>query len=298
MNTTENNVLKETEAILKEKFEQNDDFKTELFLLYNVYAPKYLRFVKDEMGQKRLQDMFFEAIKGQIFHGYYLIRELLADENTHISNEFLGQPIGYLTNEVPLLLGQALGDNSRELIKTEVGHKFLMWLITNYEGTFDLAKQVLWDLTCLGARQALLDEKESKNIGSNIEKVEGLLSVLNDLEFLTPQLYLSAAVVTDSVEMWEINYWNSYRNHHKAGDVSVIKVENQDETGYLVAINLHVSIFKEERESIVTHLVGKLVERNNINPSALSISVGIVEEYSAFVINQNHDTGVNTYGSN
>ncbi|NRD81110.1 hypothetical protein HPT25_27855 [Bacillus sp. BRMEA1] len=279
---TEKTLIKVTEHRMRDLFDHNDNFKADFFGVFNFYSQKFYRIIKGEEEQRSFDEIFFEAAKSQFLNGYYLAREVLADENSVFPDEFFTQPIGYLTEEVPGILKQAMQDTLDDMIRTDLTQKFIMWLLQNYEDVYDLVKQTIFDIACLGARQAFLDIKEEKNLENNIEPIEGWLSNLNDIEFLTPQLFLTPIVKNELAESWELHYWSTLNNTSKAGDVTILKITNDEKDTYLINIGLHQSIYETERQRISEYILSAISNRNNIAFENIVPNIAVIEDYYFF----------------
>lgn len=271
-----------TEKRLKDLFEHNHDFKADFLGVFNFYSQKFYRVIKNEEDKRKFDEAFFEATKSQFYNGYYLTREIMLDENSNFPDEFFTQPIGYLTEEIPHILRQALQDSVNEVIRTELTQKFIMWLLQNFEDVYDLIKQTIFDIACLGARQAFLDTKEDKGLQSTSEPVEGWLSNLNDIEFLTPQVFLTPIVKNELAESWELHYWSSLNNSSKAGDVTILKIKNEEKETYLINIGLHQSLYETERQRISEYILSSIANRNNIGFEFIAPNIAVIEDYYFF----------------
>jgi hypothetical protein len=267
---------------LRIHFEEDNQFLQELAFLVTFYSNKFYQFLNNEDElRKEFDDSFFEVAKSQIFQGYYLMVEIINDPETSLGEEFFSLPDGYIKEEVPVMLKEALGDSFDQLRKTEAAQKFSMWLITRYENIYDIVNQTLFDLLCTGAFQALIDERDKLHIKpDNMDKVELLLGNPSSLNFINPQIFMTATGVNDNFEIWDLRWWSSYNNLEKAGGVTVLTVNNNNVKNYMLNIEVHQTIHPSEREQVVEYLALRLTSNNDIPISDIQINLAVVEDYS------------------
>ncbi|MCM3443598.1 hypothetical protein [Metabacillus halosaccharovorans] len=274
--------VKITNTKLTQLFEQDHDFKSEFLGVFNFYSQKFYRIIKKDEEKKQFDELFFEALKSQFFNGYLLAREIMVDENSSFPDEFFTQPVGFLTDEVPKILRNALKENLDSVIRTELTQKFIMRLLQRFENVYDLIKQTIFDVTCLGARQAFLDIKEDKDLKTTVEPIDTWLSNVNDIEFYTPQLFITPVIKNELAESWELHWWSSLNNNIKAGDITILKVQSAEKDSYILNIFLHQSIYEAERQKISEYIIGAFSNRNNIPLELISPNIAVIEDYYFF----------------
>lgn len=267
---------------LRIHFEEDNQFLQELAFLVAFYSNKFYQFLNNEdESRKEFDDTFFEVAKSQIFQGYYLMVEMLNDPDTDLGREFFSLPEGYIKEEVPGMIKVGLGDSFDQLRKTEASQKFSMWLITQYENIYDIADQTLFDLLCIGAYQALIDERNKEKISPDIiENAELLLGNPSTLNFINPQIYMTAIGINNDFEIWDLRWWSSYNNLEKAGGVTVLTFNHNNVKNYMLNIEIHQTIHPSEREQVVEYLAMRLASNNDIQVSDIQINLSVIEDYS------------------
>lgn len=267
---------------LRIHFEEDNQFLQELAFLVAFYSNKFYQFLNNEdESRKEFDDAFFEVAKSQIFQGYYLMVEMLNDPDTDLGREFFSLPEGYIKEEVPGMIKVGLGDSFDQLRKTEAAQKFSMWLITKYENIYNIANQTLFDLLCIGAYQALIDERNKEQISPDIiENAELLLGNPSTLNFINPQIYMTAIGINNDFEIWDLRWWSSYNNLEKAGGVTVLTFNHNNVKNYMLNIEIHQTIHPSEREQVVEYLSIRLASNNDIPVSDIQINLSVIEDYS------------------
>lgn len=269
-----------TSEILQSHFETNQEFRDEFSGYIYFYAQKFKTQLREEQHDE-FERIFEEVCKSQFFQGYYLMLEILRDEDTNLPQEFLEQPIGVLTNEVPSMLRKAYQETLKEIIRTAPTQKYVMWMITNYENIYDLVNQVIFDITCLGSRKALLDERLKRDIQEK-EESKTLLGNGYDLNFITPQTYMKLQTLNSQVETWDIHWWSTINNEReRVGDITaiIINTPNEEVNGYILNIQMLNIIADHEITAFSQKIAYRFSNRNQIPLPNILVNVSVVEEF-------------------
>lgn len=273
-----------TSEILQSHFETNQEFRDEFSGYIYFYAQKFKKQLREEQHDE-FERIFEEVCKSQFFQGYYLMLEILRDEDTNLPQEFLEQPIGVLTNEVPSMLRKAYQETLKEIIRTAPTQKYVMWMITNYENIYDLVNQVIFDITCLGSRKALLDERLKRDI-QEIKESKTLLGNGYDLNFITPQTYIKLQTINSQVETWDIHWWSTVNDEReRVGDITAIAINtpNEEVNGYILNIQMLNIIADHEITSFSQKIAYRFSNRNQIPLPNVLVNVSVVEEFYQLV---------------
>ncbi|MCM3619717.1 hypothetical protein M3936_19285 [Sutcliffiella horikoshii] len=278
------NITTIASEILQSHFETSQEFRNEFSGYIHFYAQKFTHLLSEEQYEE-FERIFEEVCKSQYFQGYYLMLEILKDEDTHLTNEFIEQPIGFLTDEVPNMLRKAYQETIKEIIRTAPTQKFVMWMITNFEDIFDLVNQVILDITCLGSRKALLDERNSRGV-KEIEENKSLLGNGYDYNFISPQAYIKIQTVTSKVETWDIHWWSTIKDgQERIGDITVIVIEtpNEEVNGFILNIQILNVMAEHEITAFSQKIATRFSNRNSIELSNILVNVAVVEEFYQLV---------------
>ncbi|MDC3424288.1 hypothetical protein NC797_07170 [Aquibacillus sp. 3ASR75-11] len=272
-----------TEKKLSSHFQNSGEFNRFFKVMYDYYSNKLNVFIKVE-DKEVYESKLFQSAKSQFFNGYYIVREFLADENTNLPDEWLSQPEGFITEEIPGIIKSAAGNNFEEVILSEDMHNLILWAVTRYEDLHALLKQTAFDIVCLGAKQAILDERDNKGIPKPQTAIPGLLGDFDDFMFLTPQHYFQAEVKTDETEIWSLNWWSSLaKEDSKAGEVTLIKIPGENNVQYALNLYLTKEIDEHERERILALLLMTLMDKNDIPRNDIMVRFAVVEDFYILV---------------
>ncbi len=276
-----NKLSKYTNLKLTSHFENNLTFKAQFYFMEEYYLSKFIPIIK-ETDQDEFISLFNKSVKSQYYTGYYMIRELLEIEGTNL-DEGLTQLEGYLTEEIPHLIKQATGHNFDEAIISEDMQKMILWGITKYEDIRTLLKQTAFDIVCLGAKQALLDERDNKGMEKEENHLKGLIGSIYDYDFIVPQLFLGDPLVSEGVELWPVMWWSSIKEDSKqAGEVIIGKFNTDGESYYQLKIYLKSVVSEREMQYISTMLLTRMME-NNIERDKITLSLAVVDDFYTFV---------------
>ncbi|MFE7064200.1 hypothetical protein ACFVAD_18885 [Sutcliffiella sp. NPDC057660] len=276
--TMNKKLTKVASECLQTHFERNKDFRDEFMGYIYFYSQKFLHILKEEYHSE-FEKVFEEVTKSQFYQGYYLMLEIINDNETVIQPEFLTQPIGYLTNEVPGMLNEGFKGKLKDIIRTSITQNFVLWMITKFEDVFDLLNQVIYDITCLGARQALIDERNKLEENTSAQN-QCWLGDGYDYNFISPQAYIILKTKTPQIESWDIQWWSTLNNSRKIGEVTALHVVTPEEeiNGYILNIQISKQMAESEIMNAARLLSTILSTRNNIEFSDMLINVSIVEE--------------------
>lgn len=270
---------------LKIKLEQDTEFKEEFMELIGFYSAKLYQFIPEGDSREEFDEYFFNMAKSQYFQGYQIMIELLNDDTTKLSEDFLSQPKGGLKNEVPRLLKTALEEVLQETVKTEGTKKLVMWLITRFEDIYDIVNQTVLELTYMGAYLAIQEEKQKRGLTIQNESSDLLLGNVSDLIFLTPQLYMIPTYVVvnneDVLESWDIIWWSAISND-KAGEITIIQ-SSQEYQEFNLKISLQEQIREKERENIISYLIQTLQNQSE-NKKTITVTNYIVKEITQLTV--------------
>jgi hypothetical protein len=263
-------LLDQTTRELKKKFEESAIFRDKLMEYTFFYGKKFISFLPaDENFTIKFQERIEEVVKSQYYQGYYLMLEVIEDSETKIDETFLRQEDGLIRNEVPRIMKEALSTDFQNIIKTSLSHKFTMWMIQHTENVFDLISQSLFDLTCLGAYEALLDYKKRSVLLDDVDIVNCHLGSPTDLVYLNPQIYMTLLTKTSEVEIWDLYEWSSINSENTVGSVSFLSL-SLDPKRYFLEFKISNRIIQFEQDNLIKTCVN-MIQKNGIDTSLLNL---------------------------
>lgn len=286
MNSTNNGIedlITHTQNKLEALFQNNQQFNIDFISMYNFYQNKLHDFIP-ESDMEDIYDNFFSAVKSQFFNGYFMVQQLLNDDELGgIENDWLKQHEGFIMEQIPSIIRELASDNFDEAVMTDDMRDFIMDMITKYENVRKCIKQIAFDICCLGFRQGFLDERDKRGLESFKPTEKGILSSYGVYDFLTPQTFLVNEYISADAESWVLNFWSSMEIDSKAGEISVIQIPSQNRVEYALNIYLYKQIPEVERTKILEILIAMVMENNNVARNQIRVNYALVEEFMIMV---------------
>ncbi|MGN7299752.1 hypothetical protein [Ferdinandcohnia sp. SAFN-114] len=274
-------IFQYTEQKLTSHFQNNIKFNQQFFVLTEFYKNKFNGLIKQE-DEQIFGEMLFQCSKSQIFNGYFIMRELLLNNQETLSDEWFAQSEGILTEQLPGIIREAAQHDFDNIIIEDEMKRLIRWAITRYEDVYSTLHQISFDLVCYGAKQAVIDERDKKGIQTN-EALNGLLGAVNDLNFISPQSYLTCNAKPSESEIWTLSWWSSIQTtDNKVGEVTVLAIPLENTTQYALNIYLSKRLPEHERSSVISIVLANLIE-NGIAREDIVMSYALVEEFYIFV---------------
>lgn len=278
--TSKSSIYTYTENKLTALFQNDSEFLEHFAQINMFYQNKFLKIVGENQKEKFF-NLLFQAVKSQFFNGYFLFRELLDHEDSTFENEWFLQPQGYIIQDIPHILKDAIGiQNFDNVVQTDVMQKLIEWAITEFEDIYDNLKQIAYDVVCLGALQAVLDERTLRGLTSE-ELEAGLIFPIHDFTFITPQHFMSCNYITIDTEKWDIYFWATLENKDiKAGEVIISEVSTQEgEKEYILNIYIHCEVIETERNIILERVVKTLMEQQKVSSEDIHLHYAVVNDF-------------------
>jgi hypothetical protein len=280
MNTSSNNeIYQYTDQKLLAHYQNNQEFNRQLAILNNYYYERLLKIVKIQ-DKTRLESELFASIKGQIFNGYFMVQELLANPEITIDNEWFKQTEGMITQQIPSILKDAIGENYEEVITNQKLKNLAGWLISEYEGVYPLLMDISLNSACFGAKWALLDEGVKRNLSLTNSQNNGLLGHVDDLTFISPQHYIQCISTNNESEMWEI--LNSrMKDIEKIGEVAIFRIPSELENVDNVLLHLYLSeeLSETEQQQLINIISSRISTLNNVELNQILIRIATIKDF-------------------
>ncbi|MFP7442571.1 MULTISPECIES: hypothetical protein [Bacillus] len=240
---------------LKRQFDQDPEFVEELESLIHFYGRKFLLKASDQEQRNLIESKLPELVKSQFFQGFYIMRSILLDEETHLPEDVWTSPLGIVRNEIPLLF-DSIFKNNNDWIQTEMGQTIGMQLIQGFDGVYDLIQQMRRDISLFGAYKAFIEDSRYK---PNTSPEKLLLGEPFDLCFLNPQVYMKTQFLTSEQEIWDLYFWSSM-NHSEGwvGSLQLSKIPLDGQEMYLLQFLAGESLILDEVYEILNKVIGQL----------------------------------------
>lgn len=273
-NLTKDEIYQYTGQKLKVNFENVPEFNAEVVSAFEYYKTRLLSRTKPD-DHNEIESQLFEAVKAQIFNGYFMGLEILNE--VQIEDEWFGNSEGVISSQIPDLLRQATDNNVESIITIEPMRSLISWLVMEYEDIYNFLLNISFNVACLGAKWAFLDEGEKRGIKPFEPKEKGLLAVLDGFTFINPETFLDPLVADKNCEVWNI-LKSDYRQIDKVGEVTVIKfLHNNEKEVYFLNTAIRNDYMLSEQQQLMTELAAQLklmneeIERENIILNASSV---------------------------
>lgn len=284
----ERQVIKKVDDRLNLLYKNDKNFIAE-FQYFQVYYTKKFEQIISDQDKKMFNQWLQSAMIEQFQRGYLLVEQYYNDEGAHIDESLFKQPQGMFTEDIPLILhemslpSQEQGNSFDEIIDTDTTHKLIIWAVERYEDLRPMIKQVSFDLTCLGARQALRDRSHLIDVKHmELDTEERKLGNIGDYQFINPEMYLKINHVSQNVEYWDINYWSSnLQGIQKIGEALVLSEEEYVNTKVKISYHLSMlsTISDTAIEKVAEHHIAKLL--NYVEADDIQYHLTSVKDYLA-----------------
>ncbi|MEK5071656.1 hypothetical protein [Sporosarcina sp. FSL K6-1508] len=242
---------------LKKQIKTDEKFKSELQYLYFYYERKLMGFAKTESALLLIREGLEDVVFSQYFQGHYVMKNLLVDKETILEEKVWKMGSGFARNEVPKFIKAAFSNEEFDWTYTEVGHHFGIDLLQIMDPAFDLFRQIRIDIANYGAYKAFVEDE--RYIGDvQEEPTEALLGNIFDLDFLSPQVYMQAQFITEQHELRDLFMWSAIQNDLMVGSVHLSIMPIEDQTLYVLEIQLANVITNDEKLEIANQLIMKL----------------------------------------
>lgn len=282
----EKKLIKKVDERLNLMLENDSRFQSELQYIQAFYLRKFQNIIKEE-DKNEFNEWLQKSMMAQYHNGYLMIEQYYNDENAYIEETIFTQPEGIFTDNVPRILKEITqpvteqGITLEEIVNAKTTHELIMWSLEKYEDLRPVLKQMSYDITCLGARQALINKGNELGLERlPMETEQRKLGNIGDFEFVNPQMYMSIKYVSSNMEYWDINYWSTnLKNIKKVGEVLLISEPEYIETKIKHSYNLQMlsTTLNNEIDQVANTHMAKLL--NIADPSEIEYNLAIVNEY-------------------
>lgn len=242
--------------LLKKRFEEDTKFQTEMEDLTYFYGKKIIVLAKNEEQERLIHENFPDLVKSQFFQGYYVMNSMLSDNETEFPKEVWKLNQGIVRNELPILFNKIFKEHTEDWHLTEIGQKLGMKLVQEFDGVYDLVKQIRKDIALYGAYKAF---SEDERYSTQKHTDELILGDPFDLIFLNPQVYMQAQFVTTGQEIWDLYTWSSFKHGSSwIGTIQFLTIPNNEQEFYLLQFTISETILEHEKYEMLKILLDKL----------------------------------------
>lgn len=270
-----NEIFSYTDNKLKAHIENNKEFDRE-FIQYNMYYQELLGSKVKPTEQETFTNLLFNAIKSQIFNGYFLFRELLEKESTMINDEWYTQAQGKLITQIPNIIKEASGENYIEVVTSTTMREFITWMIKRYEDVLPILNNMSLHCASLGFKWAIIDERDRKGLQPYIANIEGYLGLLDDITFIHPQYYIVADLKNDALtEKWALF---DFLNQEKLGDIWISLIKG-DSPSSIVSLYFKYTLSDKVQQTLVETISATVLLNTGVQRNNLTINYAVTNEF-------------------
>lgn len=246
----------QTWAGLKNRLMTDDEFKSNIQSILYFYQRKILAHAKNAEQKEFVTERFEDVVFSQFFQGYLIMSAMLKDEDVELDSSLWSSKKGQLRNAIPTLINEMFAVENRDWQYTEVGHEFGIQVLDVLSSAYELVKNARTEITYYGAYNAVIEDERFDKSRQEFEELR--LGPLEDLEFISPQVYMVGQYTTDSTEVWDMFAWSAVSEGNWLGTIHFTDLKSEEFPSYLLEINVQNSISKEEQVELRNSIIEKL----------------------------------------
>lgn len=243
--------------ILNSKTKKNPAFAKEVEELNLFYSRKFVRAAQGEEKQTIASEIIGDIISAQIFHGFFLQHNLIANEkvgNESFLEAFWENPPGITRNHI----GEVMQLNFGKDWHLQHGiEKVNVRVLNEIPEAFDIFRDILIESANFGAYKATTESE--KYLGTVKHNDEYLLGSPYDIHFINPQIFIQAQYYSNENEIWDVFSGNTgVKESQWLGTVQLIKIPNANEIMYILTVSLSDLINTDEKMQALDLITSKL----------------------------------------
>ena len=315
LNTVEKKRHERVSRRLQRLLNEDMKFQVEFKNIFDYYQSKIIKIIHNKGFMNNQVEALFDYIADLLYQGYYIGVEMLEHAEVQFADRFFRQPNGVMKEQVYDLLEGVTG-NLIATVSHEDGRKFEKQLLDENKDVERLLVQIKKDITCLGTVQALIDERQKRNLSviNELDEYSGMLHRADDLMFVDPQKYLICTSTNGQSEQWELNLWSTVpTKQRKLGEVHVSVyepvainkniqhlpyyqgfegIQRQEKTVSVIFV-CNEKVDEKDRLPIVSVIIESLSQRLQIAKEHISVTLAATSEYSNYQYSEEVDeTGI------
>ncbi|SPU40612.1 Uncharacterised protein [Lysinibacillus capsici] len=243
--------------ILNSKTKKNPAFAKEVEELNLFYSRKFVRAAQGEEKQTIATEIIGDIISAQIFHGFFLQHNLIANEkvgNESFLEAFWENPPGITRNHI----GEVMQLNFGKDWHLQHGiEKVNVRVLNEIPEAFDIFRDILIESANFGAYKATTESE--KYLGTVKHNDEYLFGSPYDIHFINPQIFIQAQYYSNENEIWDVFSGNTgVKESQWLGTVQLIKIPNANEIMYILTVSLSDLINTDEKMQALDLITNKL----------------------------------------
>lgn len=245
-------------------------FKEEINSFMLFHSKKFVAVAPTEEKKKLAASLIDNIISAQVFHGYSLMLNYIEIEETLITEVeplFWHRKLGATYNAIGSDLQAIFGEDwaFHKMLQDEIN---LIMLEELYE-CYEIYKTILLEAANYGAYNALIKYPKFKQNLNDIVTQQDVSEVKlgnpHDLNFISPQAYMTLTNFSDQHELWDVfSLNNGQKESEWVGMVHFSSIKNvingSNEVTHILSITLSNLIREDEQHTILQQLYGELTE--------------------------------------
>lgn len=274
--TEEKNVLVE---LLRNRYKKDLDFRKVIDEANLFYGRKVIGFAIELADQQFVEAHMLEVVSDQFFQGYFLMNQILSDEEFSLEENYWSLANGYVRNNVYPLLESIMEESGVQWQQSAAEKLFTKRVVANFYEAYDVMVQLRKDVLALGAYYAFIEHpKYQKPVHPN--NTLKLASPF-DLTFLNPQVFMQTQYVAENVEKWVLYQAQTIKGSQWVGDIQ-LAVREGAEGGLENHLEILLSDLLEQndRTDIINQMISKIPAEEHSHTHIQFYLVSSKKEYT------------------
>lgn len=242
---------------LRDKYEQDVYFNQELENLTIFYGRKLLALTSNENVHEIIENTISNVIRSQFFQGYYVMSNILEDEEVEFTDNVWTLPKGIVRNQIRTMLDNLFNDTEYNWIDNDVANSFALVMLNELEKGFEVVEGIKYEVALFGAYKAFLEDSRYSVAPS--EKVNDFkLGDPFDLNYINHQVYMEAKHYAEQHEFWDL-FLTGKQNQDNSwcGTVHLSTFPTEeDKKFYILSLNLS-NVIRDEEKMILAETISK-----------------------------------------
>ncbi|MCM3317953.1 hypothetical protein M3603_15145 [Rummeliibacillus stabekisii] len=244
---------------LRDKYEKDIFFNQEIEKLTTFYGRKLLALTNNENVHEIIESSISNVINSQLFQGYYVMTNILEDEELDFKDSVWTLSKGLARNHIRLMIDELFKDTEYNWIDNETANAFALVMLNELEKGFEIVEGIKYEVALYGAYKAFIEDSRYK--GTTTENATDFkLGDPFDLNYINHQIYMTATNYAEQNEMWDL-FLTGRQNQDNiwCGNAHLSTFLNEeDKNFYILSINLSNVIRVEEKMKLAETISKRL----------------------------------------
>ena len=263
---------------LKDRLLTDELFKLDVQNLYYFYENKLLNIARTDKQIDLITKGFEDVVFSQIFQGYAIMKDILSDEELVLDEHAWKMGEAATRNEIPIFMKEIFDKDKVDWSYTQLSHALGMDILNDFESAYEVYENTRVEIAYYGAFKAFLDDPRYQVQPFDSEAVIKLGNPL-ELEFLSPQVYMTVYAATDENEIWNLHSWSGTQQSTWVGQAHYMQLPMNGSVTNLLNVSVLSIITKDEREMLLNQIIARIPSEDQ---TGLKAYLYQVEDYEVF----------------